>query len=186
MSSYLNNQFITRVKKDTIQIAEGEYQHLNFVLKYGKSNVDSISFGYMVVKCKSVNGDDVILRRRLLTYDTSNVAKIKGDMLSLLQNDLFECVTGYDVFNFDNEDAEDELENIAITVSRIKWNDLVEKEEDKQRRILDMCKKVLEDKDISFDNRLRTLIMHFTAELNRIKGDGIVDSDKSVLPGSEE
>ena len=49
-----------------------------------------------------------------------------------------------------------------------------------------LCKDVLEDRSLSFDNRIRALMLHFTAELNKSKGDGIVVSNESILPGSEE
>lgn len=185
MSNYLNNQFKTRVKQETVQLTKGEYRHLNFVLKYGETNVDGVSLGYMIVKGKDEDGNDLILRHRLFTYDINNEEKIKGDMLSLLHNDLFDCTTKYDIHDLDDE-ANDELTHITITISRLVWAYLIEREEDKIERINKICKDVLEDRSLSFDNRLRTLIMHFTAELNKSKGDGIIVSDKSVLPGSEE
>lgn len=101
MSNYLNNQFKTRVKQETVQLTKGEYQHLNFVLKYGETNVDGVSLGYMIVKGKDEDGNDLTLRHRLLTYDINNVEKIKGDMLSLLHNDLFDCTTKYDIYDLD-------------------------------------------------------------------------------------
>jgi len=185
MSNYLKNQFKTRVKQETVQLTKGEYQHLSFVLKYGETNVDGVSLGYMIVKGKDEDGNDLVLRHRLLTYDTDNVDKIKGDMLSLLHNDLFDCTTKYDIYNLDDE-ANDELTHITIVISQLVWSYLIEREEDKIERINKICKDVLEDRSLSFDNKLRTLIMHFTAELNKSKGDGIIVSDKSVLPGSEE
>lgn len=185
MSNYLNNQFKTRVKQETVQLTKGEYQHLNFVLKCGETNVDGVSLGYMIVKGKDEDGNELILRHRLLTYDINNVEKIKGDMLSLLHNDLFECTTKYDIFEFD-DDANEELTDITVLISSLVWTYLIEREEDKIERVTKLCKDVLEDKSLSFDKRLRTLIMHFTAELNKIKGDGIIVSNESILPGSEE
>lgn len=185
MSNYLNNQFKTRVKPETVQLTKGEYQHLNFVLKCGETNVDGVSLGYMIVKGKDEDGNDLTLRHRLLTYDINNVEKIKGDMLSLLYNDLFECTTKYDIFEFDDE-ANEELTDITVLISSLVWSYLIEREEDKIERITKLCKDVLEDRSLSFDNRIRALMLHFTAELNKSKGDGIVVSNESILSGSEE
>ena len=185
MSNYLNNQFKTRVKQETVQLTKGEYRHLNFVLKYGETNVDGVSLGYMTVKGKDEDGSDLILRHRLLTYDINNVEKIKGDMLSLLHNDLFDCTTNYDIYDLDDE-ANDELTHITIAIASLVWTYLIEREEDRIERVTKLCKDVLEDKSLSFDNRIRALMLHFTAELNKSKGDGIVVSNESILPGSEE
>lgn len=77
MSNYLSNQFKTRIKEETVQVSEGEYQNLSFVLKCGETNVDAISLGHMIVKYKDEEGNDLILRHRLLTYDIDNVEKNK-------------------------------------------------------------------------------------------------------------
>lgn len=185
MSNYLNNQFKTRVKQETVQLTKGEYRHLNFVLKYGETNVDGVSLGYMIVKGKDEDGNDLILRHRLFTYDINNEEKIKGDMLSLLHNDLFDCTTKYDIYDLDDE-ANNELNHITIAIAGLVWNYLIEREEDKIERVTKLCKDVLEDRSLSFDNRIRALMLHFTAELNKSKGDGIIVSNESILSGSEE
>lgn len=185
MSNYLSNQFKTRVKEETVQVTEGEYQNLSFVLKCGKTNIDDIYLGHMIVKYKDEEGKDLILRHRLLTYDTDNVEKIKRDMLSLLHNDLFDYSIKYDIYNFDDEEN-DETTDITIAISKLVWNYLIEREADKIERITKICKDVLNDKSLSFENRLRTLSLHFTAELNKLKGDGIIVPDTRILSESEK
>lgn len=185
MSNYLSNQFKTRVKEETVQMTEGEYQNLSFVLKYGNTNIDGISLGYMLVKYKDEEGNDLILRHRLLTYDIDNVEKIKGDMLSLLQKDLFDYSIKYDVYNFDDEEN-DEATDITIAISKLVWKDLIEKEDDKIERLSKLCKDILINKSLSFDNRLRALMLHFTTELNIYKGDGIIVSNTGAVSESEE
>ena len=182
----LDDEFKTVVKKETVQVTEGKYQHLNFILKCGNTNIEGISLGYMMVKCKDEDGNDLILRHRLLTYDVDDMKKIKGDMLLLLRSDLFDCTTKYDIYNFDDEEEEDELTNITTAISKLVWNYLIEREADKIERITKICKDVLSDKSLSFENRLRTLSLHFTAELNKLKGDGIIVSNTGAVSESEE
>lgn len=78
------------------------------------------------------------------------------------------------------------MTHITIAIAGLVWSYLIEREEDKIERVTKLCKDVLEDRSLSFDNRIRALMLHFTAELNKSKGDGIIVSNESILSGSEE
>lgn len=106
-------------------------------------------------------------------------------MLSLLQKDLFDYSIKYDVYNFDDEEN-DEATYITIAISKLVWKDLIEKEDDKIERLSKLCKDILINKSLSFDNRLRALMLHFTTELNIYKGDGIIVSNTGAVSESEE
>lgn len=183
MKEYLSQKFKDNVDAKAIEKFEGRYKEIKFYLQCGITKDEKELLSHMRVF--RINGNTTeILRSRLLTYDVDDIDVAKDDVLNMLHTDISNFTIDYD--HFGDDEYFDKAAEISMAICQSKWEFLIEKEEHKIERINKICKDVLEDKSLSFDNRLRTLIMHFTAELNKIKGDGIVVSNESILSGSEE